>query len=162
MSPDAGVPRVLICDDSRTFAAALERLLEHEGDLDVVGVAASAEEALAAVPRLRPQLVTMDVELPGMDGIEATRRILADHGVPVVVVSGHAPRDSERAAAALGAGALDALPKSSFRLDRPDSAASTPKPPTSGICASLTTSSMAGSRATASSVLLPTRAVTTS
>ena len=123
MSPDAGVPRVLICDDSRTFAAALERLLEHEGDLDVVGVAASAEEALAAVPRLRPQLVTMDVELPGMDGIEATRRILADHGVPVVVVSGHAPRDSERAAAALGAGALDALPKSSFRLDRPDSAA---------------------------------------
>src|SRR5438105_14278248 len=102
--PVADVARILICDDSRTFAFGLKHFLEHDPDLRVVGIAANAEQALEALPRVRPDLVTMDLELPGIDGIEATRRILAEHPVPILVVSSHTPRGSERTAAALAAG----------------------------------------------------------
>ena len=64
-------PRVLICEDSRTYAAALQRVIEHDGGLDVVGVSRSAEDAVTAVGRLSPDVVTMDLELPGMSGLEA-------------------------------------------------------------------------------------------
>jgi two-component system chemotaxis response regulator CheB len=123
--PDAGrdIARILVCEDSRAFAAGLKLFLERDDDLRVVGVAATGEEALSAVPRLRPDLVTMDIELPGMTGIEATRRIVARHDVPILVVSSHTPRGSERAAAALAAGAVDVVAKSYVRLDDPMSAA---------------------------------------
>ncbi len=58
----------MICEDSQTYAAALQRLIEHEGELDVVAVARSAEDAIAAVDASHPDLVTMDIELPGMSG----------------------------------------------------------------------------------------------
>jgi two-component system, chemotaxis family, protein-glutamate methylesterase/glutaminase len=109
-------PRVLICDDSRTYAAALQRVIEHDGQLDVVAVARSAEDAIAAVGRLSPDLVTMDIELPGMSGLEAVERIMRVAPVPILVLSGHVGPDSEASAAALSAGALDAMGKSSVDL----------------------------------------------
>jgi two-component system, chemotaxis family, protein-glutamate methylesterase/glutaminase len=108
--------RVLICEDSRTYAAALQRVIEHDGRLDVVGVARSAEEAIAAVARLTPDLVTMDVELPGMSGIEAVERIMDVAPVPILVLSGRVGPHSQASAAALSAGALDAVPKGSVDL----------------------------------------------
>jgi two-component system chemotaxis response regulator CheB len=116
MNAGSGIARILICDDSPSFAQALTLFLEQDADLRVVGVCATAEEAIAAIPRLRPDLVTMDLTLPGMDGIAAVRRIVHGHAVPVLVLSAYAPRGSERAAAALGAGALDAFPKSELSL----------------------------------------------
>ena len=113
------ITRVLICEDSRTYATSLVRFLEHEGDLEVVGVCGSGEEALRALPRLQPDLVTMDTELPGISGIEATERIMRSHPTPIVVVSAHTRRASERAAAALAAGALEVLSKNEFSLDDP-------------------------------------------
>jgi two-component system chemotaxis response regulator CheB len=118
MSASPGIARILVCDDSPSFAQALTLFLEQDADLRVVGVCATAEEALAAIPRLQPDLVTMDLTLPGMDGIVAVRKIVESHAVPVFVLSAYAARGSERAAAALGAGALEAYPKSELSLDQ--------------------------------------------
>jgi two-component system chemotaxis response regulator CheB len=116
------VARILICDDSRTFAAGFKRFLEYDEGLRVAHIAATGEAALRAVPRVRPDLITMDIELPGINGIETTKRIIAEYPVPIVVVSSHTRRGSELAAAALGAGAVDVLAKSYVRLDAPTSA----------------------------------------
>jgi len=105
--------RVAICDDSRTYVHALTKVLEAEGDITVVGAYGRAEELLAALPSLRADLVTMDVELPGMDGVDATRRIMQTRPLPVVVLSSHA---DERAAEALAAGAVDVLHKGDVTL----------------------------------------------
>jgi two-component system, chemotaxis family, protein-glutamate methylesterase/glutaminase len=118
-------PRVLICEDSLTYAQALQRTIEYDGELDVVGVSRSAEDAIAAVGRLAPDLVTMDIELPGMSGLEAVERIMGLAPVPILVLSGQVASDSEAAAAALAAGALDALPKLSVDLLEPGGASAT-------------------------------------
>jgi two-component system chemotaxis response regulator CheB len=113
---------VLICDDSRSYAAALRTLIERDHTLQVVGISPSGEHALEAIKRVRPQLVTMDLELPGMDGLQAIRQIMRTSPVPVVVLSDHAPRGSQKAAAALAAGALEALSKAAVKfadIDRP-------------------------------------------
>lgn len=105
------MPRVLICEDSRTFAAGLRRVLEYDGDITVAATCSTAEEAIAALPRVRPDLVTMDIELPGMDGLAATEEIMASQPVPVLVLSGRLGHGKDQAAAALAAGAIDALEK---------------------------------------------------
>lgn len=105
------MPRVLICEDSQTFAAGLRRVLEHDGDITVAATCGTAEEAIAALPQVRPDLVTMDIELPGMDGLAATEEIMGSQPVPVLVLSARLGLGKARAAAALAAGAVDALEK---------------------------------------------------
>lgn len=113
-------PRILICEDSATYARGLARFLQSDGDFEVVGVCESGEEALESLPRLKPDLVTMDLELPGMDGIRATREIMrSPHAVPVLVLSDHLRKSSEKPAEALAAGALEAVPKTTVRFDDP-------------------------------------------
>lgn len=113
--------RVAICDDSRTYAAALQRFLERDPEIEVVGLYGSAEQLIDRLPADRPDLVTMDLELPGLDGVDATERILGGRQpVPVVVLSAHVSPGSERAAAALAAGAVDAILKSDLRLVEAD------------------------------------------
>lgn len=119
-TPD--VARILVCEDSRTYARALTAFLERDEDLRVVGTCTSAEELIGDLPRVKPDLVTMDLELPGMSGVEATQRIMADGPLPILVLSGHAPRGSDRAVAALTAGALDAISKTEVGLTHPDTA----------------------------------------
>ncbi len=80
---------MLVCEDSGTYAAALRRMLEHDGDIAVVAVCATAEEAIAALPRIEPDLVTMDLELPGMDGLEAVEEIMSSRPLPILVLSAH-------------------------------------------------------------------------
>jgi two-component system, chemotaxis family, protein-glutamate methylesterase/glutaminase len=118
-------PRVLICDDSRTYAAALRRVIEHGDAFDVVNVSCSAEDAVAAVGRLAPDLVTMDLELPGMSGLEAVERIMSESPVPILVLSGRVGADTQVSAAALAAGALDAVSKDSLDLLDPAGRAGT-------------------------------------
>jgi two-component system, chemotaxis family, protein-glutamate methylesterase/glutaminase len=115
--------RVLLCDDSRAYAAALRRMLEHDGDITVVAVCATAEQAVAALPRIKPDLVTMDLELPGMDGLDAVGEIMGSWPTPILVLSGLVNPRADRAAAALAAGALDAVGKDDLDLREPAGAA---------------------------------------
>jgi two-component system chemotaxis response regulator CheB len=115
--------RVVVCDDSRTYSAALVRALEHGREIDVVGVYASAEAALAAVPELDPDLVTMDIELPGMSGLAAVEQIMGATPRPILVISSTvASRESVNVAAALAAGALDVVGKDDLDLTNPGGA----------------------------------------
>lgn len=68
--------RILICDDHPVFRFGMRALLETEEDLKVVGEASTGDEAVALARQLRPDVVLMDITMPGMNGIEATRRIL--------------------------------------------------------------------------------------
>jgi two-component system, chemotaxis family, protein-glutamate methylesterase/glutaminase len=115
--------RVLVCDDSRAYAGALRQALEYEGDIEVLAVCGSAEEAIAALPRVEPDLVTMDVELPGMGGLDAVGEIMSSRPLPILVLSAYVGHASDRAAAALAAGALDALDKDDLDLREPAGAA---------------------------------------
>ena len=77
---------VLIVDDQALVRAGFRMILEAEEDVEVVGEAGNGLEAVAAAQRLMPDVVLMDVRMPEMDGIEATRRLLADSGTSVKVV----------------------------------------------------------------------------
>ncbi len=111
--------RVLVCEDSRAYAAALRRTLEYDGEIEVVAVCGTAEEAIAALPRVEPDLVTMDVELPGMNGLDAVGEIMSSRPVPILVLSAYVGHSSDMTAAALAAGALDALAKDDLDLCEP-------------------------------------------
>jgi two-component system, chemotaxis family, protein-glutamate methylesterase/glutaminase len=112
--------RVVVCEDSATYRSALVRAIEHGGDLRVVGSFETAEETLAALEGLSPDLVTMDLELPGMQGLDAVEEIMSARPTPVAVVSSHVTARSDVAGAALAAGAVDALAKDDLDLLDPD------------------------------------------
>ena len=104
--------KVLIVDDSASVRMFLRELLAADPDIEVIGTAADGDEAVGAVERLKPDVVTMDIYMPRMNGLIATRRIMETHPVPIVVVSGDL--DAEEVASsfhALEAGAVTALPR---------------------------------------------------
>ena len=81
-----GRVRVLIVDDQALVRTGFRMILDAEGDMDVVGEAANGKEAIGEASRLNPDVVLMDVRMPELDGIEATRRLLTDGGVDSKVV----------------------------------------------------------------------------
>ncbi|SNR90513.1 two component transcriptional regulator, LuxR family [Geodermatophilus saharensis] len=102
--------RVLVVDDQRLVREGLTALLELVDDLELVGVAEDGAQALELVADRQPDVVLMDLRMPVVDGVEATRRIRRDHpGVEVVVLTTHA--DDESVLAALRAGARGYLTK---------------------------------------------------
>ena len=102
--------RLLLVDDHSILRAGLRMLFAAESDLEIVGEAASGEEALRAVAELQPDVVIMDVAMPGMSGIEATRRIKAAHpSTAVLALTMH--EDEQYFFEMLNAGASGYIPK---------------------------------------------------
>jgi DNA-binding NarL/FixJ family response regulator len=102
--------RVLVAEDNAFFRLTLHALLEQEPDIEVIGQASSGEEAVALATSLRPDIVVMDLGLPGMDGAQATEEVIR-YASParVVVLSGSSIDDAR--ARALEAGAVAYLEK---------------------------------------------------
>ena len=103
--PAAGRPlRVVVVDDHPMYRDGLLQMLANSAETEPVGEAATGEDAVEMVGRLRPDLVLMDLRLPGMSGVEATRRILEDApGLPILVLSMLDDDDSVFAAMRAGA-----------------------------------------------------------
>ena len=96
--------RVLIVDDHAVVRSGLRLVIEREEGLEVAGEAGTAEDAVRSMERIRPTLVLMDLEMPGMGGLEGTRRLHDLHpAVPVVVLSMHGEADDVRRAFEAGA-----------------------------------------------------------
>ena len=93
-TPDQASPRVLLVDDHDLFRTGLRNLLEEEG-VDVVGEAAAGEDALRHVRELQPDVVVMDLNMPGMNGVEATKRIIAHAPLTRVVVLTISDQDAD-------------------------------------------------------------------
>lgn len=99
--------KVMIVEDSAPVRELLRAAISSDPGLEVVGVAASAERGLEMLSKVRPDVITMDIMLPGMNGLEATRKIMELQPTPIVVVSAKIrPRDNQSAMEALRAGAL--------------------------------------------------------
>ena len=99
--------RVLIVDDSLFFRTSLERMLKKDPEIEIVGMAYDAADAMQKIQQLRPNVVTLDVEMPRMNGIEFLGKLLPVYSVPVVVVSSAPVRVFD----ALSAGAVDFVRK---------------------------------------------------
>lgn len=103
--------RILVVDDSATNRRLLRQILGADPEIEIVGEGTNGEEAIALCQKLQPDLITMDIDMPVMDGVEATRRIMVEASTPVVMVSGLEPTDVRRSMHALNAGAVAILAK---------------------------------------------------
>ncbi|HIK33994.1 MAG TPA: chemotaxis-specific protein-glutamate methyltransferase CheB [Oscillatoriales cyanobacterium M59_W2019_021] len=104
--------QVLLVDDSPVVLTILKRLLDSTSEIEVAGTARTAREALALIPRLQPQVICTDLKMPGMDGLDFIREVMANDPRPILVLSASVqPRDTENVFRLLAAGAVDVLPK---------------------------------------------------
>src|SRR5262249_9792677 len=103
--------RVLIVDDSALMRKLLADLLRTEPGIDVVGTSRDGFEAIEMAGRLKPAVVTLDVEMPGMSGLEALPALLEAHEVPVLMVSALTQEGAAVTLEALELGAVDFMPK---------------------------------------------------
>jgi DNA-binding NarL/FixJ family response regulator len=101
--------RVVLADDHAMVRRGLEQLLTVEPDIEVVGMAQDGAEAIQLVEQTHPDVVLMDLQMPGVDGVEATKQIAGSSETAVVVLTSFS--DSERILAALDAGAVGYLLK---------------------------------------------------
>lgn len=105
--------RVLVADDSAVMRSALRRLLESDAEISVVGIAKDGREAVQQVAALDPDVVTLDLEMPVMNGLEALQRIMRDYRRPVIMFSSLTVEGAEATFDALSLGAFDYAPKPS-------------------------------------------------
>ncbi len=103
--------RVLVVDDSALMRKMIPQILSSDPDIEVVGTAMDGLFALKKMKELRPDVVTLDVSMPRMDGIETLRHIVEDFGTPAIIVSSLAQRDTELTFQALEIGAFDFVTK---------------------------------------------------
>ncbi len=109
--------RVLIVDDSAIVRRVLEQELRCDSDIEVIGSAPDPFVARDLIVRLKPDIITLDIEMPRMDGISFLRKIMEHLPLPVIMLSSLTPKGSQLALEAMDAGALDVLCKPSTAYD---------------------------------------------
>jgi len=105
------VTRVLVVDDSGFFRRRIVEILEEDARIEVIGTAADGQQAIDQVAALKPDVVTMDIEMPVMDGITAVRHIMRSNPLPILMFSSLTHDGARATLDALDAGAVDFLPK---------------------------------------------------
>ncbi|MDD3519478.1 MAG: chemotaxis response regulator protein-glutamate methylesterase [Chromatiales bacterium] len=103
--------RVLVVDDSGFFRRRIVEIINADPGLEVIGTAANGQEAIDQTAKLRPDVITMDIEMPVMDGITAVRRIMGSQPTPILMFSSLTFEGAKATLDALDAGAMDFLPK---------------------------------------------------
>ncbi len=112
--------RVLVIDDSAIVRKVLTEQLSSHPDIEVVGSAVDPYVARDKILKLEPDVLTLDIEMPRMDGLTFLEHLMRQHPMPVVVLSSLTPRNSETALRALRMGAVEVLPKPNSRYSTPD------------------------------------------
>lgn len=114
MLPSRGHPKttVLIADDSAFMRSLLIRMVESDEELSVIATAANGLEALTKINSLRPDVVTLDIDMPGMGGLEVLKRVMTDLPRPIIIVSAVSRAGAEATIEALALGAFDCVAKS--------------------------------------------------
>lgn len=103
--------KVLVVDDSTFFRRRVAEILNQSSELEVIGDASNGKDAIELVNRLDPDVVTMDIEMPVLDGISAVKQIMKEHPVPIIMFSSLTYEGAQATLDALDAGAMDFLPK---------------------------------------------------
>lgn len=103
--------KVLIVDDSALIRKILTDILISDSEISVVGTARNGQEALEKIEALKPDIVTLDIEMPLMDGLTTLKHIVSKHKLPVIMISSLTSEGAELTLKALDEGAVDFLPK---------------------------------------------------
>lgn len=103
--------RLLIVDDSAFMRKAIENMVKKDPEIEIVGTAKNGLEAIEGVKNLRPDVVTLDIEMPRMDGLTALQKIMEENPLPVIMVSSLTTEGADSTLRALDLGAVDFIPK---------------------------------------------------
>ncbi len=109
--------RVMVVDDSAYMRFSITQRLNEDPDIQVVGAASNGREALKLIPQLQPDVITLDVEMPHLDGLSTLREIMRDFPRPVIMFSSLTREGTSETIQALMLGAVDFIPKPLNRLD---------------------------------------------
>src|ERR1700735_796635 len=102
---------VLVVDDSALMRKLIPRMLEADQSIEVVGTAMDGNFCLKKIEELKPNVITLDLQMPGMNGIDTLKEIMRRNPLPVIVVSSHSVEGASITFKALGLGAFDFVPK---------------------------------------------------
>ncbi|WP_077367494.1 protein-glutamate methylesterase/protein-glutamine glutaminase [Anaerosalibacter sp. Marseille-P3206] len=103
--------KVLIVDDSALIRTIIKDIIEEDNEIKVIGIARNGKEALEKIPKLNPDVITLDVEMPIMDGITTLKEINKRYSIPVIMLSSLTTKGAEMTLKALEIGAVDFIPK---------------------------------------------------
>jgi two-component system, chemotaxis family, protein-glutamate methylesterase/glutaminase len=109
--------RVLVVDDSPFMCKVLEQIINSDPQLEVVGQGRDGRDGVALAESLRPDVITMDINMPHVDGLQATELIMSQHPRPIVIVSSESREGAVSTLKALDLGAIDFVPKPSSGID---------------------------------------------
>ncbi|MCP4126596.1 MAG: chemotaxis response regulator protein-glutamate methylesterase [Gammaproteobacteria bacterium] len=107
--------RVLVVDDSGFFRRHISKLLSTDEQIEVIGTAGDGMAGVEAAKKLKPDVITMDVEMPVMDGITAVKKIMSEVPTPILMLSSYTSKGAKETLDALSAGAVDFIPKQSSK-----------------------------------------------